>query len=81
MRRRRKPTKAVAQAQQVGMYLAHTSLQLSLLTIGRIYRRDPRTVAYACHRIEDRRDIRGFDWLLGLIEEICRVERMRQGGR
>jgi chromosomal replication initiation ATPase DnaA len=61
-------------AMRMGMYLCHTSLSLPLQSIGRMYRRDPRSVAHACARIEDKRDERMFDWLLSTLEEVIRVQ-------
>src|SRR4051812_49031166 len=53
-RRRRAPR--VAFARQVAMYVAHTSFQLSLARIGRVFGRHRTTVSHACHVVEDGRD-------------------------
>lgn len=60
----------VAQARQVAMYLVHCAFSLSHTEVGRIFKRDRTTVAYACHIVEDRRDDAAFDRTLANLEEI-----------
>ena len=62
----------VALARQVAMYLTHCAFSLSHTEVGRIFKRDRTTVAYACHIVEDRRDDRVFDRTLANLEEIVR---------
>lgn len=62
----------VAQARQVAMYLTHCAFSLSHTEVGRIFKRDRTTVAYACQIVEDRRDDRVFDRTLANLEEIVR---------
>ncbi|MEX1153338.1 helix-turn-helix domain-containing protein [Parvibaculum sp.] len=59
--RRRAP---VALARQVAMYLTHVIFGISLTEVGRHFGRDRKTAAWACERIEDRRDDPDFDRLL-----------------
>ena len=46
----------VAEARQVGMYLAHTLFHLSMTRTGAVFGRDRTTVRHACQLIEDQRD-------------------------
>lgn len=63
----------VALARQAAMYLAHVVFSLSLREVGLCFGRDPRTVAHACRRIEDRRDQPAFDALMARLEAACGV--------
>jgi chromosomal replication initiation ATPase DnaA len=58
----------VAFARQVGMYLLHTSLNMSLSAAGRFYGRDRTTAAHACRVVEDRREMRCVDTLVDCLE-------------
>lgn len=58
----------VARARQVAMYLCHTTLALSLTTVGRLFDRDRTTVGHACRLVEDLRDNPDFDAMLVLLE-------------
>lgn len=69
----------VALARQVGMYLAHILLELSLTEVGRLFARDRTTVAHACCVVEDRRDDRTFDRALDLLESAVRLLRPQSG--
>lgn len=63
----------VALARQVAMYLAHVAFELSLARVGLAFGRDRTTAAYACHRIEDRRDDVRFDTQLDALEACLRA--------
>jgi hypothetical protein len=54
------------------MYLAHTSFELSLGMISRIFERDRTTVSHACKVVEDGRDDIWVDCRLGALELFCR---------
>ncbi len=54
-------TARVALARQVAMYLTHIACGLSYSDTARLFSRDRTTVAYACAKIEDRRDDPQFD--------------------
>ena len=58
----------VAFARQIAMYLAHVVMSLNYSEIGRIFRRDRTTAAYACRVIEDLRDNPSTDALLEALE-------------
>jgi chromosomal replication initiation ATPase DnaA len=62
---------AVAFARQSAMYLAHVALGLRYSEIGRLFRRDRTTAAYACQRVEDRRDDPAIDRVLYTLEGVC----------
>jgi len=47
----------VAHSRQLAMYLMHTLLGRTMTEVGRYFGRDRTTVAHACGRIEDRRDV------------------------
>ncbi len=55
------------------MYLAHVAFGLSLTAVGMGFGRDRTTVAYACHKIEDRRDNSAFDAALDCLELAARI--------
>ncbi len=63
---RRRPTAALAR--QVAMYVCHVSLGFSFSDVGELFDRDRTTASHACRVIEDRRDDRDFDELIGRIE-------------
>ena len=60
-------------ARQVAMYLAHVALEMSLGRVATALACDRSTVAYACHRIEDRRDDAAFDDWLNALEASIRA--------
>lgn len=63
----------VGHVQQIAMYVCHVALQLTMTDIARGFGRDRTTVGYACARIEDRRDDRAFDDLVGAVERVVNV--------
>jgi Bacterial dnaA protein helix-turn-helix len=67
-------------ARQAAMYLAHVGLGLTYSEVGRLFGRDRTTAAYACQRVEDRRDDPLTDAVLGSLEVACYrlCERMRR---
>jgi chromosomal replication initiation ATPase DnaA len=60
----------IARARQIGMYLAHVVIGLSLQEIGEGFQRDRSTVAHACHVIEDLRDDAEFEHVIAMLEKI-----------
>lgn len=60
----------VARVRQIGMYVAHVVLGLSMKEIGRGFGRDRTTVQHACHLIEDMRDDVEFDQIVLVIERV-----------
>ncbi len=65
----------VARARQLAMYLMHTSLGRTMTEVGCYFGRDRTTVAYACGRIEDKRDDAGFDAEVSALEDRIAVSR------
>ena len=61
---------AVADSRHLAMYLVHTALGRSLTEVGLLFGRDRTTVAYACARIEDRRDRPSFDAEVERLEQV-----------
>ena len=59
-------------ARQCAMYLAHVVLGLRYSEIGRLFRRDRTTAAYACALVEERRDDPAIDRVLLTLEGVCR---------
>lgn len=55
-------------ARHICMYLLHVVFSLSPGVIGCLFRKDRTTVAHACQRIEDRRDVAAFDAFLHALE-------------
>ena len=58
----------VAEARQVGMYLAHTLFHLSMTRTGAVFGRDRTTVRHACQLIEDQRERPLLDEALLMLE-------------
>jgi Bacterial dnaA protein helix-turn-helix len=70
----RAPTRrapAAAFARQCAMYLAHVALGLRYSEIGRLFRRDRTTAAYACGLVEEQRDDPAIDRVLLTLERLC----------
>lgn len=62
-----------ALARQIAIYLTHVAFELSLARTAAAFGRDRSTAAYACHRIEDRRDDAAFDAMLDDLEMCLRA--------
>lgn len=60
--------RAVTQARQVAMYLAHVVFGLSFNRVGICFGRDRTTVRHACRLVEDGRDDEGCEFGLTAIE-------------
>ena len=69
----------VARARQLSMYLAHTVCGWPLARVGSAFGRDRSTAAHACQRVEDLREDRAFDRLVGQCEA-CVMHAPRRGG-
>lgn len=63
----------VARVRQVGMYVCHVVLGLTMLEVANGFVRDRSTVLHACHLIEDMRDDAEFDVIVGTIERIAQA--------
>lgn len=61
----------VARVRQIGMYVTHVVLGLSMTDVGRGFRRDRKTVVHACHLIEDMRDDEDFDSIVHMVERVA----------
>jgi chromosomal replication initiation ATPase DnaA len=71
--------RSVARVRQVGMYVAHVTLALTMAEVGRAFGRDRSTVNHACHLIEDMREDLEFDRIIQTIENIIRVAFVESG--
>jgi len=67
-------------ARQVAMYLCHVGFAMSFEGVGRLFRRDRTTVAYACRVIEERREDVWFDSRIAALERRC-VFKQAEGSR
>lgn len=56
--------------QQIAMYVCHVALSLPMSDIAQGFGRDRSTVGHACAKVEDRRDDRAFDDLVGTVERV-----------
>jgi hypothetical protein len=54
------------------MYLAHVGLGEPMRVVARSFRRHPSTVAHACWRIEERREVAGWDCRVAELEDEIR---------
>jgi hypothetical protein len=61
---------AAAHVQQIAMYVCHVALRLTMTDVASGFGRDRTTVGYACAKVEDRRDDRAFDDLVGAVERV-----------
>ncbi len=59
---------SVAFARQVAIYLSHTRFGLDYATVGSLFGRDRTTAAYACRKVEDRREDPAVDTILDYLE-------------
>lgn len=64
---------AVARVRQVGMYVAHTVLQIPMKHVGRCFVRDRTTVQHAVTLIEDLREDSDFDSIMDQVDRLVRV--------
>ncbi|MEO3998530.1 helix-turn-helix domain-containing protein [Mesorhizobium sp. CAU 1732] len=60
----------ISRVRQVGMYVAHVTLGISMRDVGEGFGRDRTTVLYACHQIEDLRDDAEFDSIVAMMERV-----------
>ena len=70
--RRRGPAQT-AFARQVAIYLSHTRLGLTYAEAGACFGRDRTTAAYACRKVEERRDDPRIDAVVDLLERAIDV--------
>jgi chromosomal replication initiation ATPase DnaA len=64
---------AAARLRQVGMYIAHVAVHLSMSEVAKGFARDRTTVVHACHLVEDLRDDVDFDKICTTVEKIARA--------
>ena len=67
---RRDRRRLACHVRQIAMYVCHVALRLTMTDIARGFGRDRITVAHACARVEDRRDMKAFDDLVGAVERV-----------
>ena len=70
LRRPGRSSTAISRVRQIGMYVAHVVLRLTMSEVGRGFSRDRTTVQHACHLIEDLREDADFDSILSLTERV-----------
>lgn len=70
---KRRASRRISTARQIGMYLAHTAAGLPLTIVAAHFGRDRTTAAHACRLIEDRRDDSSFDAALTELENLLRA--------
>ncbi|MEL6436444.1 MAG: helix-turn-helix domain-containing protein, partial [Pseudomonadota bacterium] len=66
-------SKDIALSRQIGMYLAHTSIRLTMAQVGLGFQRGKSTVVHACHLVEDMREDATFDAFLARLERIIEI--------
>ena len=59
-------------ARALGMYLAHVGLGLPMTRVAAGFGRHRSTVAHACRKIEERREVAGWDRWVAALEESVR---------
>jgi chromosomal replication initiation ATPase DnaA len=70
---------SVSRVRQIGMYVTHVTMGLSMAEVGRGFGRDRTTVMHACHLIEDMRDDAEFDQIVRMTENITAIAFRRSG--
>jgi chromosomal replication initiation ATPase DnaA len=71
----------INRVRQIGMYLAHVTVGLSMIEVGEGFQRERSTVTHACHVIEDLRDDAEFESMLHMIERIVEIAFQRSPRR
>ena len=69
-----------AAARALAMYLAHVGLGVPMSRVALGFGRHRSTVAYACRRIEERREVAGWDRWVDALEEDARCA-LQEGTR
>ena len=69
-----------AAARALAMYLAHVGLGVPMSRVALGFNRHRSTVAYACRRIEERREVAGWDRWVDALEEDARCA-LQEGTR
>jgi chromosomal replication initiation ATPase DnaA len=64
---------SIARVRQIGMYVCHVAIGLTMQDVAAGFMRDRSTVVHACHLIEDMRDDTEFDAIIGTIERIAQA--------
>ncbi|MGA0561176.1 helix-turn-helix domain-containing protein [Ancylobacter sp. VNQ12] len=62
----------LSSARALAMYLAHVGLGEPMRAVARGFHRHPSTVAHACWRIEERREVAGWDCRVAELEDEAR---------
>lgn len=70
LRRPGRAATSVTRVRQIGMYVTHVILGLTMTEVGRGFGRDRTTVQHACHLIEDMRDDGEFDGIVHMTERV-----------
>ncbi len=71
MRKAGRTTFEVSRVRQIAMYVTHVVLGLSMAEVGKGFQRERTTVLHACHLVEDMRDDRDFDRIVGMTERVA----------
>ena len=66
-------------ARQVAMYLTHTRLGLGFTAAGAAFGRDRTTAAYACRRVEEKREDPSIDEIVDYLERALDIWSDRTG--
>ena len=62
---------SIARVRQIGMYVCHVAVGMTMQEVAIGFLRDRSTVVHACHLVEDMRDDAHFDAIVGTIERIA----------
>lgn len=64
---------AISRVRQIGMYVCHVAIGMTMQDVAFGFMRDRSTVVHACHLIEDMRDDSEFDTIVSTIERIAQA--------
>ena len=64
---------SINRVRQIGMYVSHVIVGLTMQEVALGFMRDRSTVVHACHLIEDMRDDSEFDGIISTIERIAQA--------
>jgi hypothetical protein len=62
--------RAASHIQQIAMYTCHVVLRIPMAEVGRAFGRHRTTVSHACQVVEDRRENKGYEQFVTMIERL-----------
>lgn len=73
--------RATSHVRQVAMYVCHVAYSMPMGEVAQAFGRDRSTVGHACRIVEDRRDDRGYDTFVAIVERMASAVHLLAGRR